>query len=147
MHSCLQYISIDFYVTLKGSYIYLFISVSCDKCCIGYERSWIFNAGIYCSKFFRAASESSCKVAIFLLFKIFKIVEISKIQGSFILKLKSQNSKLERETNSNSEIQIIEKSYSLIEVYRGIIRIKFDCSNISEKRGKTRTWENPVKCW
>ena len=49
------------------------------------------------------------------------------------MKLKSQNSNLERETNSNSEIQIIEKNYNLIEVFRGIIRIKFDCSNISEK--------------
>jgi len=38
--------------------------------------------------------------------------------------------------NWNSEIQIIERSYNLIEVYWGIIHIKFDCTNFSEKGRK-----------
>ena len=40
------------------------------------------------------------------------------------------------QTNSNSEIQIIEKSYNLIEVHKGIIHIKFECSNNLEKGQK-----------
>ena len=38
------------------------------------------------------------------------------------------------QTDSNSEI--IEKSYNFTEVYKGIIHSKFECSNNLEKRGK-----------